>query len=54
MNIGPWILDILDHIGDASDYAQRRIIYQEVLKQGGTEMEAIFRANAVIDFLTPW
>lgn len=51
MNIGPWILDILDHIGDASDYAQRRIIYQEVLKQGGTEMEALFRANAVIDFL---
>jgi len=51
MNIGPWILKILDHIGDASDYAQRRIIYQETLKQGGTEMEAIFRANAVIDFL---
>lgn len=51
MNIGPWILDILDHIGDASDYAQRRIIYQEVLKQGGTETEALFRANAVIDFL---
>jgi len=51
MNIGPWILDILDHIGDASDYAQRRIIYQETIKQGGTEMEAIFRANAVIDFL---
>jgi hypothetical protein len=51
MNIGPWILDILDHIGDASDYAQRRIIYQEVLKQGGTEMEAVFRSNAVIDFL---
>ena len=51
MNIGPWVLDILDHIGDASDYAQRRIIYQEVLKQGGTEMEAVFRSNAVIDFL---
>jgi hypothetical protein len=51
MNIGPWILDILDHIGDASDYAQRRIIYQETMKQGGTEMEALFRANAVIDFL---
>jgi len=51
MNIGPWILKVLDHIGDASDYAQRRIIYQEVLKQGGTEMEAVFRSNAVIDFL---
>jgi len=51
MNIGPWILKILDHIGDASDYAQRRIIYQETIKQGGTEMEAIFRANAVIDFM---
>lgn len=51
MNIGPWILKILDHVGDASDYAQRRIIYQETLKQGGTEMEALFRANAVIDFL---
>jgi len=51
MDIGPWILKILDHVGDASDYAQRRIIYQEVLKQGGTEMEALFAANAVIDFL---
>lgn len=51
MNIGPWILKILDHIGDASDYAQRRIIYQETIKQGGTEMEAIFKANAVIDFM---
>jgi hypothetical protein len=50
-NMGPWLLKVLDRVGDASDYAQRRIIYQEILKQTGSEMEALFMANSVIDFM---
>lgn len=50
-NMGPWLLKVLDRIGDASDYAQRRIIYKETLRQTGSEMEALFRANSVIDFM---
>jgi len=45
------LLKALDHIGDASDYAQRRIIYKEVLKRTGSETEAIFAANSIIDFM---
>ena len=41
----------LDHIGDASDYAQRRAIYKQVLKETGDEMQALIQANNVIDFL---
>lgn len=41
----------LDHIGDASDYAQRRAIYKRVLKETGDEMQALIQANNVIDFL---
>jgi GNAT superfamily N-acetyltransferase/Ca2+-binding EF-hand superfamily protein len=54
-------LKLLDHIGDASDYAQRRAIYKRVLaktktdKDGafpnGDEMQALIQANNVIDFL---
>jgi hypothetical protein len=42
---------ILDHIGDASDYAQRRAVYKQVLKETGDEMQALIQANNVIDFL---
>ena len=49
--IWPSILKVLDHIGDASDYAQRRIIYQEVLKDTGDELQATWAANNVIDFM---
>lgn len=55
------VLKLLDHIGDASDYAQRRAIYKRVLaktktdKDGafpdGDEMQALIQANNVIDFL---
>jgi hypothetical protein len=44
-------LKVLDHIGDAADYAQRRSIYKRVLKETGNEMLAIVQANNVIDFL---
>ncbi len=44
-------LKTLDHIGDASDYAQRRAVYIRVLKETGDEMQALIQANNVIDFL---
>jgi hypothetical protein len=44
-------LKLLDNIGDASDYAQRRAIYKQVLKETGDEMQALIQANNVIDFL---
>ena len=45
------ILSYLDHIGDASDYAQRRVIYEETLKQTGSHTQALYNANAIIDFM---
>jgi len=41
----------LDHIGDASDYAQRRAVYKQVLAETGDEMQALIQANNVIDFI---
>jgi hypothetical protein len=46
-----YMLKALDHIGDASDYAQRRAVYKQVLKETGDEMQALLQANNVIDFL---
>jgi GNAT superfamily N-acetyltransferase len=46
-----YLLKTLDHIGDASDYAQRRAVYKQVLKETGDEMQALLQANNVIDFL---
>lgn len=40
----------LDRFGDASDYAQRRAVYMQTLKETGDELLAIFQANNVIDF----
>lgn len=40
----------LDRIGDASDYAQRRSVYLQTMKETGDEMLALFQANNVIDF----
>ena len=45
------VLAFLDHVGDASDYAQRRVIYNEVLKNTGNQTQALFQANAIIDFM---
>lgn len=44
-------LDILDRIGDASDFAQRRAIYNRVLKETGDETQALLQANNIIDFM---
>ena len=43
-------IKFLDHVGDSSDYAQRRAVYKQVLKESGDEMLALFQANNVIDF----
>jgi hypothetical protein len=40
----------LDRFGDASDYAQRRSVYIQTMKETGDEMLAYFQANNVIDF----
>jgi hypothetical protein len=40
----------LDRFGDASDYAQRRSVYMQTMKETGDEMLALFQANNVIDF----
>jgi hypothetical protein len=45
------LMKMLDHIGDASDYAQRRATYKRVLAKTGDEMQALLQANNVIDFL---
>jgi hypothetical protein len=43
-------VSILDHISDASDYAQRVAVYKRVLAETGDQMQAIVQANNVIDF----
>jgi hypothetical protein len=41
----------LDRFGDASDYAQRRSVYLQTMKEtNGDELLALFQANNVIDF----
>jgi len=45
------MLKVLDFIGDASDYAQRRAVYNRVYKATGNQMLALVQANNVIDFL---
>lgn len=45
------VLSLLDRIGDASDFAQRRAIYKRVLKETGDETLALIQANNVIDFM---
>lgn len=45
------LMELLDRVGDSSDYAQRISIYNRTLKETGDEMLAIMNANNVIDFL---
>jgi hypothetical protein len=50
------VTSILDHIADASDFAQRRAVYVRVMKEtggfptGGDQRKAILAATNVIDF----
>ena len=45
------LIKALDHVGDASDYGQRRAVYKRVLKETGDPLQAMLQANNVIDFL---
>jgi hypothetical protein len=45
------LMNLLDRVGDSSDYGQRISIYNNVLAETGDEMLALLQANNVIDFL---
>jgi hypothetical protein len=50
-NLFAQAMKVLDKIGDASDIAQRRAIYKQLLKETGDETLALSMAQNVIDFL---
>ena len=49
-NVFDKTLRVLDHIGDASDMAQRVAIYKQVMADTKDPAEALYRANNVINF----
>ena len=44
-------IQMLDHIGDSADMAQRVAVYKRVLAETGDEMQALHQAANVINFL---
>lgn len=50
-NVFSAIIKGLDHIGDASDMAQRVAVYKRVLAETGNETQALYQAANVINFL---
>lgn len=50
-NVFSAIIKGLDHIGDASDMAQRVATYKRVLAETGNETQALYQAANVINFL---
>jgi hypothetical protein len=50
-NVFSALIKGLDHIGDASDMAQRVAVYKRVLAETGDETRALFQAANVINFL---
>jgi DNA repair protein RadC len=50
-NLFSMAMKVLDKIGDASDIAQRRAIYKQLLKETGDETLALSMAQNIIDFL---
>ena len=50
-SIIPFLHKVIDHVADASELAQKRAIYAEVLKRTGNEMTAVFQANAIMDHM---
>lgn len=50
-NVFSVVIKALDHIGDASDMAQRVATYKRVLKETGSETQALYQAANVINFL---
>ena len=49
-NAYSFVMRGLDHIGDASDMAQRVAVYKRVLAETGDEMQALYQAANVINF----
>ncbi|NBW17246.1 MAG: hypothetical protein EBR82_55635, partial [Caulobacteraceae bacterium] len=45
------MIQMLDHIGDSADMAQRVAVYKRVLAETGDEMQALYQAANVINFL---
>ena len=50
-NVFDFVIKGLDHIGDASDMAQRVATYKRVLAETGDETQALYQAANVINFL---
>ena len=50
-NVFDFMIKGLDHIGDASDMAQRVAVYKRVLAETGNETQALYQAANVINFL---
>ena len=50
-NVFDFVIKGLDHIGDASDMAQRVATYKRVLAETGNETQALYQAANVINFL---
>lgn len=50
-NVFSAVIQGLDHIGDASDMAQRVAVYKRVLAETGDETQALYQAANVINFL---
>lgn len=50
-NVFSTVIKGLDHIGDASDMAQRVATYKRVLAETGDETQALYQAANVINFL---
>jgi len=50
-NVFSMMIKGLDHIGDASDMAQRVATYKRVLAETGNEAQALYQAANVINFL---
>lgn len=50
-NVLSWVGKALDHIGDASDYAQRMAIYDRIMSETGDEALALYQAANVLNFL---
>jgi hypothetical protein len=44
------VMDLIDKIGDASDFSQREAVYNRVLKESGDPALALLQANDIIDF----
>ena len=50
-NVFSAVIKGLDHIGDASDMAQRVAVYKRVMAETGNETQALYQAANVINFL---